>query len=1857
MKKENNKVNVESKGANLFLVDPNPSGRNVVSPEDMFIYVKLTATERSRSVTTIGENDNTVESSNVGVIDFIATDVKYDSAGIPQKNIMGDEISYATTNYTSIGGIQNSFGSGLLEGFGITSINIKYNTSLVPTVDIEFVDLRGSGLFDVIEQDNRKSPYSIFFKMPYPIFNLTVKGYFGKPVSYCLNMINWTSKFDPSTGNFNISANFVGFQQAFLNDLTLGDIVGTVNTPIGAANLKKLKFGPNKNIDTPTIDEFVKKISELQRDLEALKIEEDTFKDLIILNTQLKKLEVISTFIGKPIPKDNSDTVGSDTQIRYSKQPNNPDKIQSTPINSSNLVLNENYNSIRDLLFFKNSVNLGVDNYMQDLYNKLQDYKKFYLENKTKLGNNDKIVKDGSLTDLFPFDENNNGLSVGYDKFKLSFDNTGKNYIINLVNYIDILSSTDKLKGNFTSKDFPVSNNINSEFKPSDIKITKFSRTDDGSVKGNKSTQFTNTDIGFVLDFRGIRMWITDMILEIKKSKKQQEEKTIKQLNDKLSKSLGYQPTIGNVFEIFCNNAQAFLSTVYEVSKKAESKSVLKDRQKALNSLQPKTDIPLKRKNDFKSATIFAFPAIYLEKDGGYEEKYLGSEDVFGKDKEVQTTFPEIKFIEDVVLAITKNESKLKSFTDQTIEASKSDSGRDTDDWIPLNPLDYSVNPFFLLSSTFRTSGEKVLKEKFIKSLVQRYLVLKNYSNYSDTQSYGGWDGILADLSFSEPTIKDMLHTFLNPEGVFNVKGELKNNKWEIKVQSGSQNINFKFDKEFEFNKVNVGTIGLSGGTYLVLGDSSLGKKLLTNDVKAPKKIEGLTDFKNKFIKDDGVVRKDNMNYQSWSNNNYNLYSNQSYACWLNGEVLASKSGNVKNNFNIKDNDLTLIDGGSKPDSPINANTEYINIFSKQSNPPVISSAPIPPTIGSTDVNETVAPPPSSPNPTDINESIDSSEIQIPRFLTDTLFYQNQNTNNERALLLLSTFPFTVWGNISVPSITSVINLPKHFLLFIGGNLWRNSLSSDPIEWINESTDSPNIPTTEQYVNWPWESVNKRGSIEEEIKKLPSDTKKVFINYFLSWVSKDFSSFENKIIKYCESENINDKYVLGNRISSELNKTTELIVLTPSVFTNKGSETKMTFSGFDTYLNQFKLYFNNTLDESNSDEEEVEDNKTRNLEDIKHSAHNSIKNVYERWIAGSTNGKIAFNACSSKSEKPLFDYFNFIDRGFNDIGNKAIINLESVLKLSDNLQTSLYIFMSTLLKDSNFLFQIMPNYINYKDPDEVSDMFKPIVNVTDRNDNTGPTYLCIYAGGSSQVLDIDEKSRYTFKNDGFSFDLPPTDIMSKKSDKDGNPVNLVAFRVAFGAENQTLFKSVSLNQQEHKDTSEYYATLTDLIDKRGGTSRSYQGTDLFKMFRSRSYTCNVESLGCMNIQPMMYFQLDNVPFFEGAYMILNVTHNISPNHMTTSFTGVRQSKYLNPVVDKMTTFLDINLDEKLDTEPVIEVSLTDGDFLELTNNGIDLDGNLPEEPFDMEELNEGTLVDIGVNNSNVSEIASSLKSKLSSAGIITNSELTMFTANAMSFSNDFNNTVEEWGSEDNKTFLFENNNPFGNSDKEEAKKYRRRGFIPICGKDQYERFAQDYGYDINVLSSYDEEVPVDVAMDMSIWRWQNNPYNKSYQNKQKITENESKLVEINAELQTEGLVSFERAFELTDEKQKIEKELEDLLSQEDPNLKSEKNYPPSVWSDGGSCNNFNQTVENLSFKDGKNTIISFDKFNKILNVCSTSGKEGDRKKLVGVNKIGKPANLDKGTTYKPDIAQNLIQDTNPTPTPVNNNLTTGGGLA
>ena len=190
---ESNDAKIKETGK-LLLIDPNPPGSETVPNEDLFLYIKLKAISKSRSVilNDSGKEGGSVQSDddpNGTEVNFIATRINYGSDGEP----LNEGVSYATTDYTEIGGknIEQNKG-GVVEGFGIENIDITYNASFIPQVSIKFVDLRGASLFDVIDKENRKSPYSMFFKMPYPTFELTVKGYYGKPVTYCLHMLKWS---------------------------------------------------------------------------------------------------------------------------------------------------------------------------------------------------------------------------------------------------------------------------------------------------------------------------------------------------------------------------------------------------------------------------------------------------------------------------------------------------------------------------------------------------------------------------------------------------------------------------------------------------------------------------------------------------------------------------------------------------------------------------------------------------------------------------------------------------------------------------------------------------------------------------------------------------------------------------------------------------------------------------------------------------------------------------------------------------------------------------------------------------------------------------------------------------------------------------------------------------------------------------------------------------------------------------------------------------------------------------------------------------------------------------------------------------------------------------------------------------------------------------------------------------------------------------------------------------------------------------------------------------------------------------------------------------------------------------------
>jgi len=390
------------KTGSVFVVDPNPPGMDIVPPEDLFIYVKFSAYPRSRTTyggnTLVGEPlffDSGVEDE----VNFISTKISYNNSGKLDPPL---QKSYATTEWTQIGGLNNSEtrSAGILEGFGIKSIDIKYNASLVPVVDITFTDVRGGALFDVIEDDNRLSPYSIFFKMPYPVFRLSVKGYFGQKVDYCLHMVNWTSNFDGSTGNFDISANFLGFQQAFLNDMVMGNIIGVVNTERGSANLNRIfndriaqkeggfiqeltSSNSEDSLNIRKIDDFMTKISKLQIETEVIKTDSNSFQFLKDLNGKLNILKTLRSFIGNPMVKEpnNNNNGSTETNVTDSKPfillENRKDIIETSSIKDDELKIKNNYFSIRDYIVF-NSVNRSAFksyiNTLSDIVKKYQEY-------------------------------------------------------------------------------------------------------------------------------------------------------------------------------------------------------------------------------------------------------------------------------------------------------------------------------------------------------------------------------------------------------------------------------------------------------------------------------------------------------------------------------------------------------------------------------------------------------------------------------------------------------------------------------------------------------------------------------------------------------------------------------------------------------------------------------------------------------------------------------------------------------------------------------------------------------------------------------------------------------------------------------------------------------------------------------------------------------------------------------------------------------------------------------------------------------------------------------------------------------------------------------------------------------------------------------------------------------------------------------------------------------------------------------------------------------------------------------------------------------------------------------------------
>lgn len=416
---------------------------------------------------------------------------------------------------------------------------------------------------------------------------------------------------------------------------------------------------------------------------------------------------------------------------------------------------------------------------------------------------------------------------------------------------------------------------------------------------------------------------------------------------------------------------------------------------------------------------------------------------------------------------------------------------------------------------------------------------------------------------------------------------------------------------------------------------------------------------------------------------------------------------------------------------------------------------------------------------------------------------------------------------------------------------------------------------------------------------------------------------------------------------------------------NEFEEISVTKKNFDLYINTIlkKLQTTASAYSETNVKKDLEQSLfgTANEDVIKLQLYRTCKNIRDKWLAGSTSADKILYQCGGTdggrsnvdtklgdhygNKTPKFiDSFRFVSRSFKDIGDKLYINPLPINDyLVENSNTSAYDAISSMLASNKFDFVALPTFINFRDPKEVESIFKPYPNYGEAvtKGSCGPTFVCVYSGQKSKHLDYknadypdDGINLRCDENGNVSPSTVPDDFTTDLNDyEDGMGV----FTVKYSQQNQNIFKDINLDQSEFSETDESLQIQEDISQKGSETNRTIAGQNIYNVYSVRSYTAEVEMMGNAMIQPMMYFQLDNIPMFHGAYMITRVKHSIKPNSMMTNFSGVRIKFTETPLMSAMDLYM--SLAEGQDTSQA-------GDGA-VTNVGTSKDGYIPSYKADL----------------------------------------------------------------------------------------------------------------------------------------------------------------------------------------------------------------------------------------------------------------------------------------------------------------------
>lgn len=364
----------------------------------------------------------------------------------------------------------------------------------------------------------------------------------------------------------------------------------------------------------------------------------------------------------------------------------------------------------------------------------------------------------------------------------------------------------------------------------------------------------------------------------------------------------------------------------------------------------------------------------------------------------------------------------------------------------------------------------------------------------------------------------------------------------------------------------------------------------------------------------------------------------------------------------------------------------------------------------------------------------------------------------------------------------------------------------------------------------------------------------------------------------------------------------------------------------DGFLSRLREIYGIDKEDKGGDAVKLAKSSSKTTNDMKKELYRYLKLVYDRWIP-STEKKswlyetyfLDLSGDTSISDGHLF---HFIDSFYNKIGDKLLINpklmsdrINSALESTD-VNVMMLGFMSDIYNQNKCMLMCLQNFMDLGDSDSMNMMFRPIPYNSMGKPHKHPDFVVVYPYEPSKYLNVDNGE---FNNDGFmlndEFDTPLA--IKSRGGNDGSYYQIPAFGVAYGKQYQSYFKKVSVGMASPIVTEQVIrAKHAILRASQDSATKTVAAQDMYDIYASQSYTCKVDMMGCAWVQPLMYFVLNNVPMFRGSYMIMKVTHKITPGNMTTEFVGCRMANVSNRLVDEIFTDEDVDIR----TMPYLEVS-------------------------------------------------------------------------------------------------------------------------------------------------------------------------------------------------------------------------------------------------------------------------------------------------------------------------------------------------